>query len=315
MNQHKLSHICLANAFRDEQNENYRFGKRAAQFDLMFSEWKSLGDQKPGIVSIKELRACFNSDKTNLFSAVEIASHFAQQGGYAVASCESVKLHGSEGVSTYRPFYLAQLYDSNRFEKIGAVMHRYYEEIHGSNTKSPPHGCAHLTCTYAPLVNGQPNLEKTFVVETMHFPVGSEAVKIKIAQLLNQKFAPASHGYPTIRVGDFNTFQDKVEHNELMNLLTSTMSSTSNVPLTDNDGTVMRGTFFPFPHDRLLPIDKPSEAGQNHSVVDHIFVHRVDVHHRMLDRRTYHDSSSLDQFDDSVIPLSDHRPLQISFSL
>lgn len=32
MNNFKVSHICLANAFRDESNKDYRYGKRHEKF-------------------------------------------------------------------------------------------------------------------------------------------------------------------------------------------------------------------------------------------------------------------------------------------
>lgn len=60
-----VKHMCLANAFRDEQDPQLRLGMRLKPIcDYLKQDLSLPMETRPVIYSIKELRVCFDRDHT-----------------------------------------------------------------------------------------------------------------------------------------------------------------------------------------------------------------------------------------------------------
>lgn len=211
-----LLQLCLANAVRDERVEAYRYGNRHEAFLAMFEEFCN-SENKPGIISVKELRPCKSKDSTKLLTPYSIAADYARAGEYDVSFVEATKLYKTKGMEFYNPFYLGQLYDSKRFVKVQSHGFRYGADIFGSDDAPPHMGVLLVACVYAPRnAEGVPIMERQFMVESCHMPL-AEDHKVKIAKWLSESYPEQRRrifgeiDMPIIRTGDFNTFKDMGE--------------------------------------------------------------------------------------------------------
>lgn len=308
-----VRHVCLANAMRDEANPKYRVGARLPQLDAMF---EAMRDEAVDIVSIKELRDCMDESGTKVILATELAMRFAQKAGMVLAACQPATHRMKPGHAFYKPFYLAQLYRPGRVMLLRGVARNTVQGVADKETVE----LTTLHCTYAPLrpSDRTPDVEERgFVVETVHLmPVAPEETKLRAARLLD---APATSNSVVIRIGDFNTFRDKPENGQLMACLTRDFRDITTGKLTDRStGAPMYGTFYPFPHDRQFgPVSPPDTDAPTTSFLDYVFLsphaadHVFHVRRVTVDRRTYAKEQALDAFDDAVIPVSDHLPLEV----
>lgn len=155
-------HICLANSKRDEQSPEYRYGKRHKAMTDFLKEMSS--SENPSIISIKELRACKDSEGVHIMSPAEICRDFCAATGYLLAAL--VPMHSAPGtdVPDHSGFHLAQLYDPTQFANVGSTAIKIIDD-------QSPTSMYYLQCRYAPLKHGIPNMARASYVETHHFPV------------------------------------------------------------------------------------------------------------------------------------------------
>jgi hypothetical protein len=264
-----LLQVCMANSGRDEKNEQYRLGMRLERMRAFFRSIRGQVD----VISIKELRACRSEDKSAKHSATDLAAMFAYDSGLAVASCDPVKLTKSHGHVEYKPFYMAQLYDSNRLEKLSASMVHFHQEVCGSEDGAPPVGCSHLRCEYAPVdaASNVPNLNRRFVVASVHLPVAPEGLKTQICRFLAGTVLVSR--IPSVAIGDFNFFRDKdesVDQRTAMNIRGS--SSAMHMTTRSRPHVQVHGTFYPFPHDKTVQIDRPEVKSDHNSAPDDAYL-------------------------------------------
>jgi len=326
-----IGQICLANVQRDESNSTYRYGNRHKYFLELFGEFKNNSDIRPDIISIKEVRKCKSQGSDNLLLPNDIVIDLARTGDYSIASLDSVKLHNTKNIPTYIPFFLAQLYNHHKYEKINTYCFRYYDKIFGDSSNPPHMGGSLLACLYAPRdENGCPILDKQFLIESCHFPLSSEH-KMKVIKWLNEDylierkriFGDIFDKHTIIRTGDFNLFKDDLLFDQQKELLTLDYNEVTTPNLKDEFGNKMYGTFYPFPSDTPangVVIAKPTENVNNTSALDYMFLSK-NTQAKLLDctliTKTFNPTNKGEKitYDEKVVPLSDHLPLICKFSL
>lgn len=316
-----ISHICLANAFRDEMNPDYRYGKRHEKF-LEFMKFLNSSDKKPHVVSIKELRKCKDLLGEKDMDPNDIINQFAVFGKYAVADCQPVKVHDTNGMTYYNPMYLGQLYDNTRLYKMESKMVYYYQEMYDSPEAAPHMGGSYLYVKYAVRhQNGIPDFSNTFSVGTIHFPL-PEQHKLITAKYFNKE----ETNVPDIIIGDFNFFKDDVLFPQIYNELTNKFIDVVTGNLKDQNGVQMFGTFYPFPHDKTpIPIVVPYSNKKEGVVgepshLDYVFLSKtsnmkyVDC---MVLTNTFNPNNLTEvwSFDNTTFPLSDHLPMFVELEL
>ncbi len=320
-----IAHVCLANAQRDEANQTYRYGKRHEKF-LNLMEYFKNSTSKPIVVSIKELRKCKDSTGLVELDPNDIINQFALAGKYAVADCQPVKIHKTNGFPTYNPFYLGQIYDNTKLYKIESKIIPYYQIMYESAEAAPHMGGSYLYVKYAFRDDeGFPDPNKTFSVGTVHFPL-PETHKLIAAKYFNIDGALL----PDILIGDFNLFKDDKLFQDIYCELTKNfidvMVTDKLLKLTDQNNNKLYGTFYPFPHDNppipILPpnVEKTENIVGNHSQLDYVFLNKKSniIFDNVMGMTNTFNSEKIDEvwsFDSSTFPLSDHLPLVAKFNM
>jgi hypothetical protein len=198
---------------RDENNPDYRYGKRHERMIEYIASCPS------DVISIKELRTCKTPDGDKDLTPNSILQDFAQNSRFRIAGIACTKLHPTDGIPTYNPFYIGQLYDEKKLVVVNSHVFRYYPEVFRDPINKPHVGTAFLAVEYAPLVpdNRLPDLKNSFIVETCHFPL-AEFQKDAVCKWFVENELPSLERVfgnldrkTIIRTGDFNTFRDKEE--------------------------------------------------------------------------------------------------------
>lgn len=322
MNNFKVSHICLANAFRDESNKDYRYGKRHEKFVELMKYFNDLNDHKPVVVSIKELRKCKDPTGEIDWESNDILNNLAVSGRYAIADCQPVKIHNTNGVNFYNPFYLGQLYDSRKLYKIESKIIHYYLDMYDTPENAPNMGGSYLYVRYAfKDSNGIPDLKRTFSIGTVHFPL-QQTHKLISAKYFSEKASML----PDILIGDFNLFKDDSLYSEIYEELTKKFIDVITNNLTDQNAQLMYGTFFPFPHDKppipiLYPyLNKQKGIECEPSHLDYVFTSKTSlikcIGCQVL-TKTFNplNKDEIWSYDETTFPISDHLPLISNFLL
>jgi hypothetical protein len=312
----KLAQICLANAFRDDNNETYRYCNRHLRMVDLFN---TMFNNDVDIISVKEIRRTTNTSHTfgttdEIVFPHTIWKHFLQMTNYFSAVFGQAKNQSSETYSL-NPFYYGQLYNPKKFVLLNSYVFNLCDKLYGSEFTSPNAGTVVVVGLYAPILqhNNHTDLKNKFFLESHHFPI-KEGDKQKFAEYLYNDFEQqrnktfeigAGEIIPTIRVGDFNIFSDKQEHvlqleylnkkyehvNKLMNIVDKQLVAT---------GDQVNYTFVPFPHDKM-------PNGQENSYLDYVFVDKSSS-------RIVPNKMSI-VFDETPIALTDHKPLVCEFTL
>lgn len=102
-----------ANAYRDEQYEEFRYGVRHDQILTMLETIKA------DIIVFKEGRMCKNKEGV-LTHPNAFLRDYKKATGFEVASFEPVKVHPTEGVEEFNPVHLGQLYNPKKFAFLGS---------------------------------------------------------------------------------------------------------------------------------------------------------------------------------------------------
>lgn len=249
-----------------------------------------------------------------------IMLEYATCGAYEIATVDAVKLYQTDGIPFYNPFYLGQLYDSQKVVKVQSHAFHYCKDVFGSDTSHPHLGTLLVATVYAPKDSkGVPIMDKQFIVESCHFPL-LEDHKIRIAKWLDEEypierarvFGACANELPVIRTGDFNTFKDKTEtYAQQMHYLTNGFDIVSGSPVSYEDETIrLYGTFYPFPHDIVpgITIEKPTVDSKNTSVLDYMFLSKSSKYIVPGKCRLM-----VQPYD--TVPLTDHLPMFVGFKL
>lgn len=186
-------------------------------------------------------------------------------------------------------------------------MYRFYH-VFGDEAPQPAMGGAILVVQYAPkLSDGTADLKNTFLVESCHMPI-VETHKLQACKWLKEEYPEERSrvfGSVTniVRVGDFNTFMDKPESSEQIELLTAQLKHVNkSMTVAQEDlkptDTTIEHTFVPFPHDCKPDVPKQS-------FLDYVFVSGgIEVVGEVLALQI-----------PTTIPISDHLPLVVKLKL
>lgn len=314
----QIAHLCLANAFRDEKNETYRYGKRHSKFLRFMRSFES----KPQIVSIKELRKCRDENGETELDPNDILNSLAVAGRYAVADCQPVKHHDTNRQEFYNPFYLGQLYDNKVLYKVSSKIVPYYLNIYDTPESAPNMGGSYLFVEYAPRnANGIPDLDRKFSVATVHFPL-QEHHKLLSAKYFNKETSQL----PDVLVGDFNLFKDDNLYSQIYDEILVNFRDVITDNLVNQNGEKMYGTFYPFPHDLPpVPILHPNLQKQDGvegepSHLDYVFISKnskLKSGQCKVLTYTYNESNPDEvwTYDETTFPISDHLPLLVNLSV
>lgn len=303
-----IAQICLANAFRDEQTEEYRCGKRLAKYQRVLRDTCSSTD----VYSIKELRACRNPSGDKMLSAQGLLNELlSPTPELAQACCFPVKVHRTTTKKNgpYSPFYLAQVYNTERVTLLDSGVNHYYEQVFGDPTSPPAMGGCYIWGKYAPnRPDGFPDLTKTFVVKSFHLPFANDD-KTKVCEYLCRALHTKDPPPVVIAVGDFNFFRDDKDHALHLQLWDKNFQNVSEQRLVSyQTGKRMFGTFWPFPHDvPPVKLDLPTEDSKHTSVLDHVFLSRGS------ETKLLSETCRLVEPTDYAHPEWDHLPLFFSF--
>lgn len=262
----KVEQLCCANAYRDEQFENFRYGKR---HDQICDHIIKSRNENIDVISIKESRQCKDKDG-NIKQPLWFIADICEKSGYSLGGFDRVKNHQTEGMPSYTPFHLCQLYDDKKLIKIQSHAFWYYPELFGKF--DPPHLGGMILAVLYEIINMPDNF---ILVESFHLPLqeqlktqASEWIKNKYPIERNKVFGDIQN---IVRSGDFNTFKDKETWKYQYECFSHDMIPATEKMFDENTGNQLYGTFYPFPHDFCVPITLPNEEGTNHSVTDYMF--------------------------------------------
>jgi hypothetical protein len=319
----KIAHFCLANAMRDEAKCPY------ASRHLSMKDY--ICRCGADIVSIKELRTC-KFDMTEyensnvqtepiVLSPHRIVQDFVNASGLQLASIGCTKLHETDGIPTYMPFYLAQIYNASKFVVVNAHTFHYYNAVFGSPVSKPHAGTAFLAVEYAPIIQGVPDMHKTFIVETCHFPLAETHKNAVCLWMVENELAELDRVFGNvkdktiIRTGDFNTFRDKEDHKLQLKLLTTNgfVDVSQDKRNKQDFNEKVYGTFYPFPWDQTpIPIGSPTDK-EAHSCLDYFFMKsnpgKAEAGICTVDMMTFENGKHKDT------PMSDHFPISLEVVL
>lgn len=310
--------FCLANAYRDEAQPDYRYGVRHE------SVCAFLKKTPVDILSVKEIRTCMHQDGKTQLTPHMIVQDISNSTGLLCAQVAPVKTTETKGIPTYNPFYLAQFYNPKRVIPLQSHMFRFYGDINANETDPPYMGFCCLVIEYAQILNDVMDLSRRFFVESYHFPLSGKD-KLSLAKFIATEFPQRRDAIfggggttiTTIRCGDFNTFTDDKEYQDYMGLLTANgFRDITSSTLRDVNDLPMYGTFYPFPEDaknlkekQKIHIIHPCECLYEsqeciramHSTLDYFFISPNAVL-EPVKTRVYTDA------------VSDHLPLSVEFA-